>query len=152
MFLRWRAAAVLVLLLPAVAAAHAIGLDVKPAGETVRVEAYYDDDTPARGAKVWVEDESKAVIVEGRTDEHGVWTFPKLAPGRYAVRVDAGDGHAAKRPLTVGDDPSASLSDGPSRESFTGPRRWFLAGVGVAAIAGLTLLLRLARRSTASPA
>lgn len=137
------------LLLPAVAAAHAIGVDVKPMGETVRVEAYYDDDTPAKGAKVWVEDESNARVAEGRTDENGFWTFPTPDPGRYTVRVDAGDGHAARKTLRVGEEQSGvqTSSDGPNRESFTGPQRWAMTGIGLAAIAGLTILLKLFRRS-----
>lgn len=136
--------------LPLAASAHAIGVDARIFEDKVRVEAYFDDDTPARDAKVEVLDGDKVVVAEGRTDEKGYWTFAKPKPGKYSVRVDAGDGHAAKTTITVPGELAAveskSLSEGPSRESFTGWQRLAFTGVGLAVIAGLTAALRLARR------
>lgn len=136
--------------LPAIASAHAIGLDARIVGDKVRVEVYYDDDTPAGDAKVEVLDGEKALVAEGKTDEKGVWTFAKPKAGKYAVRVDAGDGHAAKTTITIPGEAaeSQSLGDGPSRESFTGWQRLAFTGVGLAIIAGLTAALRLVRRRT----
>ena len=138
----------ILLLLPLAASAHAIGVDARIVGDRVRVEAYFDDDTPARGAKVEVLDGELLVVAEGRTDEKGHWTFAKPKPGKYTVRVDAGDGHAAKTTIAIAGEveESKSLSDGPSRESFTGWQRLACTGVGLAVIAGLTAALRLARR------
>ncbi len=138
------------LVLPVVASAHAIGVDARIVGEMVRVEVYFDDDTPAHEAKVEVLDGEKAVMAEGRTDEKGHWTFAKPKPGKYTVRVDAGDGHAAKTVIAIPGEveESKSLSEGPSRESFTGWQRLACTGVGLAIIAGLTAALRLARRRT----
>ena len=138
------------LVLPIVASAHAVGVDARIVGDKVRVEAYFDDDTPARDAKVEVLDGEKAVVAEGRTDEKGFWSFAKPKPGKFTVRVDAGDGHAAKTTIAIPGDveESKSLSDGPSRETFTGWQRLACTGVGLAVIAGLTAALRLARRRT----
>jgi nickel transport protein len=139
--------------MPLAAAAH--GLDFEPTLKDgrVRVEAYYDDDTPADAAAVTVTDAANVVILEGKTDAKGVWEFAAPPPGRYAVKVNAGDGHVAKRTITIPepDGAAGSISDGPTRAAFTGPTRWVLAAVGVAAIGGLTVLAkRLARpRATA---
>lgn len=156
-------ALLLVLADPQWASAHAIGIEAKLKGTTVAVEAYYDDDTPAVDAKVTVEDSAKGVIAEGKTNAKGVWSFASPAPGKYIVRVDAGGGHTAKTTITIPnpvttlppqedgapgqESPGVSISDGPSRETFTGPMRWAMAGVGLASIAGLTILLRQLFRS-----
>ena len=68
--------------LPLAASAHAIGVDARIVEDKVRVEAYFDDDTPARDAKVEVLDGEKVVVAEGRTDEKGYWTFAKPKPGK----------------------------------------------------------------------
>lgn len=150
-------ALVLFLADPQWASAHAIGIEAKLKGTMISVEVY-DDDTPAVDAKVAVEDSAKGVIAEGKTDAKGEWSFASPSPGKYIVRVDAGGGHAAKTSITIpnpaatlpsqGDgahgkeSPSLSISDGPPRETFTGPMRWAMAGIGLATIAGLTTLLR----------
>ena len=155
-------ALVLFLADPQWASAHAIGIEVKLKSTTVAVEAYYDDDTPVADAKVTVDNSAKGVIAEGKTDSKGVWSFTSPAPGKYIVRVDAGGGHAAKtsitipKPLTtlpppedsapVQESPGVSISDGPSREAFTGPMRWVMAGIGLATITGMTILFRLLKR------
>jgi len=149
----------LFLAVPHMAMAHAIGIEAKLKGTTVAVETYYDDDTPAAEASVTVEDADKRVIAEGKTDAKGVWSFNSPAPGKYIIRVDAGGGHAAKTTITIpnpatalpspGDGlpsenpPSVSISEGPSRETFTGSTRWLMAGIGLAIIAGLTIFARL---------
>jgi hypothetical protein len=143
---------------PRWASAHSIGIEAKLKGTMITVEVYYDDDTPAVDAKVAVEDSAKGVIAEGKTDAKGEWSFASPSPGKYIVRVDAGGGHAAKTSITIpkpattlpsqGDgpdgkeSPSLSTSDGPPRETFTGPMHWAMAGIGLATIAGLTTLLR----------
>lgn len=138
------------ILVPVAASAHAIGVDARLVGDKVRVEVYFDDDTPASGAKVEVLDGEKAVVAEGRTDDKGFWAFAKPKPGKYTVRLDAGDGHAAKTAITIPGEveESKSLSEGPSRESFTGWQRLAFTGVGLAVIAGLTAAIRLVRRRT----
>jgi hypothetical protein len=139
----------------------------------VEVEAYFDDDTPARGAKVKVLDGQQAVIAEGRTDREGRWTFAAPEAGTYQVVADAGAGHRATTQITVPaarppgeqnrsaekgparEPPSAPespvpISDSPSRTEFVRfPWLGVLLGLGVigAASLGLWWLLRGGGRS-----
>ncbi len=88
------AVVLLSLLLPArPAAAHGLGAECKLHGGRVQVEAYFDDDTIAADAWVVVRDAAQDILVEGRTDAKGLWSFAAPAAGLYRVTVDAGAGH-----------------------------------------------------------
>jgi hypothetical protein len=93
-----------VFLLPAApAAAHDLRLTVKlPADEpqVVVLEAGFDDDTPAEGAKVTVTDAAGAVVAEGRTGETGVCRLPRPGPGKYTAVVES-VGHRDEVPFEV---------------------------------------------------
>jgi nickel transport protein len=132
------------------ASAHALGAECKLVGDRVEVEAYYDDDTPARDARVSVRDTGKQVVAEGRTDSEGRWSFARPAAGSYEVVVDAGAGHRVEVKLTVpGAAPAAvpqTISTGPTREEFTS-FPWSKVALGLAVIACLGLGWWLARRS-----
>ena len=52
-------------------------------------------------ALIVVKNEHGDIIIQGRTDEKGVWSFDRPGAGRYEVSVDAGAGHRAKEMLTV---------------------------------------------------
>ena len=177
--LRWRrvvppALALLVaLLLAPPAGAHALGAECKVIGDRVALEAYYDDDTPARDATVRVEDADKNVVATGHTDREGRWSFARPQPGKYVVVVDAGAGHrthlnvtipaeeapAASAPASPGDacpygaDPSNTsaathttvVSDGPSRQEFTAFPLIKL-GIGLVVIGGVAVAFLLSRR------
>jgi hypothetical protein len=140
------ALAFLLLVCPARAHAHALGTDCRLAGERVEVEAYYEDDTPARQARVRVVDAHQALVAEGRTDEAGKWAFPRPAPGRYEVVVDAGASHRHTTPITV---PASSVSAAPRVSAGRGraeltrtPWPRLLIGVlAIAAASGLFLLI-----------
>lgn len=83
------------------AAAHALDAEAKLKNGVVRVEAFFDDDTPAERASVTVTDAGGKVIAEGKTDERGVWSFPAPPPGKYKMVVDAGAGHRKVKDLTI---------------------------------------------------
>jgi len=76
-------------------------------GEQIVVEAFYiefrDDLSPAQNAKVRVENDSKQVVAEGRTDERGVWTFAKPAPGRYRLFIHDVS-HTAEKFFSISED------------------------------------------------
>lgn len=133
------------------ASAHAIGVEVNRSSEAVAVEAYFDDDTPARSASVLVRDvATKSVIAEGRTDKDGRWSFPTPPPGRYEVMVDGGDGHLARTKITIeGDSPREGapdrVSEGPDREEFT-RFPWTNVLLGCGAFAAVGLIAWAARR------
>lgn len=134
---------------------HALGAECKLRGDRVEVEAYYDDDTPARNAKVRVLDAHDNVVAEGRTDAQGKWSFPKPQPGSYQVAVDAGAGHGTKLKMTVpaGEGaPPAAISEGPRREEFTRfPWLKVTLGLGAIALFALALWLALRRSQTSRP-
>jgi hypothetical protein len=143
------------------AAAHGLAFDCKRSGARIEVEAYFDDDTPARAARVQVKDEQQQIVAEGRTDEHGRWSFARPQPGRYVVVVDAGGGHRESSAITIGIDTDvlapepAPVSGRSHRERFTA-FPWLKLGLGLAIIAGLGLaawgVRRLARRAGKPPA
>ncbi len=138
--------------LAAGADAHAIDLEVRLSAASVVVEVFYDDDSPAVGARVTVFDSDEHPVAEGRTDDRGAWTFPRPSPGVYRVVADAGDGHVGKKrfPLPSESPVDAVVSDGPTRVETTGVRRWYLSAIGLAAIALGTIALRqFARRRPA---
>lgn len=128
--------------------AHELGAEIHRTGDRIDVVAYFDDDTPAMGAKVTLTDATGKVVITGKTDRRGLFAFTKPNPGVYKVDVDAGDGHKLTRPLTLtitGDpsDPNADagttvVSDGPSREEFT-RTRWegLVGGLVAIGLAGL---------------
>ena len=151
--IRFLAVMAMCLALASVAQAHAVGIDVKLLDGKVTIETYYDDDTPAPAAKVAVFDAANALVSEGKTDVHGVWTFDAPLAGKYEVRVNAGAGHIAKTTFTIPPVAveTASIADGPDRAAFTGPMRRVMAAVGLAAIGSLTFVARwVARRKKAS--
>ncbi len=145
---RYLAVVVVCLGFASVSQAHAVGIDVKLRDGKITIEAFYDDDTPAPDAKVSVFNAANVVIADGKTDSHGVWKFDAPPTGKYAVRVDAGAGHTAKTTFTIPPvaTETASIVDGPDRAAFTGPMRWVMAAIGLAAIGSLTFVARWASR------
>lgn len=163
-----RAVLAMFLVLAAVqpAFAHALGAECKLRGDRVEVEAYYDDDTPARNARVTVQDAAKKNVAEGRTNSKGFWSFSRPEPGWYRVTVDAGAGHRTTVTITVpsteaeaavaasassgecdccrdaatssGEEEAVKLSEGPGREEFT-RTPWLKIGFGLGTIVGFSL-------------
>jgi hypothetical protein len=150
-------AVLMLALVPAAASAHGVGVEAKLKGDTVRVEGYFDDDTPAADAKVAVTDTAGTVIAEGKADKKGAWSFPVPPAGKYTVTLDAGEGHLAKTTVTIpprpappptvtGEKPPEAspveqevvVSDGLTRAETTGVRRLWMAALGVGVIALLT--------------
>jgi nickel transport protein len=151
--LSWMAGGIAVLALALTAPAlqaHAIGLSCKLVGRDVRVEAYFDDDTPARQAKITVRNTAREIVAQGRTDDQGVWTFTPPAPAAYEVTVDAGAGHLALQRLVVPDAIAEDnrLGNGPSRTEFT-QFPWPRLAAGLGLIALVALAFKLSRRLAA---
>jgi hypothetical protein len=142
--MRYGTLILILFLTPALADAHALGVQAKLKDGKVHVEVYYDDDTPAIKAKVKVLS-GKDEIAAGVTDKDGLWSFAKPDAGKYEIHADAGAGHAAKTTLTIPRTTATpvSLSDGPSREEFTSTP-WLKIGIGVGAIAVMCTAFLLA--------
>jgi hypothetical protein len=88
-FLVLLAASLFVAIAPSRAVAHDLHAKVKLPGDAVVVEAGFDDDTPAEGARVVITGSNGAEVVSGKTDETGVCRLPKLAPGKYTATVES---------------------------------------------------------------
>jgi len=149
--------------------AHKMLISCDGRGERLRVEAFFDDDTPAQNAKVIVENEAREIVLEGKTDDRGVWSVPKPAPGKYLVRAET-FGHVAREALVVAAETSAPKviappemspkgaeasvampresvqpDSHPARDQATGTP-WLKVAIGLAIIAGICALLRSARK------
>jgi hypothetical protein len=83
------AAVVAGVLVPCRATAHDLRVKVTVPPDAVRVEAGFDDDTPAEAARVSITDAAGNIVATGKTDEKGVCQFPKLGAGRYQAVVEA---------------------------------------------------------------
>jgi hypothetical protein len=129
------------LLTPGVAAAHALVVKWEVRTAEVYVEAGYSygpDDEPAGGAAVTVTDADGKQVATGKTDERGVWTFPRPPAGTYTVVVEQA-GH--RTAATVGVPATGTAEFLPSEFD-----RRVGAALGVAVVLGLTLAYRLVRR------
>jgi len=136
------------------ACAHGIGAEATMTDGKVQIQAYFDDDTPARDAKVHVTDDDGKTIAEGKTDEKGHWTFEAPPAGKYHLVVDAGAGHRRKLAVTIPSDAAEAkqVSEGDSRDAFT-RIPWSRIAIGLAAIFAASialpwLLKRIRRQQT----
>jgi hypothetical protein len=127
-------------LCPARGEAHVLHADVRVAAQ-VQVVAYFDEDFPAEAATVVMIDAARTVVLSGRTDERGVWTFPRPAPGAYRLTITS-SGHTVEIPIEVASDPDAPVVE------ITGPRPDQTAGLvlGLAGLLGISALFWIARR------
>lgn len=131
-----------ILLTPTLAHAHALGVQAKLKDGKVKVEVYYDDDSPAAKAKVKLV-KGKDEIAAGVTDAEGRCTFDAPAAGKYEIHVDAGGGHNARTTLTIPGANATSISDGQAREDFT-RTPWLKIGIGVSVIGAMCVAFLLA--------
>ncbi|MBM3981468.1 MAG: carboxypeptidase regulatory-like domain-containing protein [Planctomycetes bacterium] len=129
-----------VLLAPGRAAAHALHADVT-VGAEIKLLAYYDEDAPAEFAEVVVTDSDGTVVLRGKTDEKGVWSFPAPKPGAYTLAVKS-VGHTAKVPFEVPGAPA----DGPVTYTEWRPSKPLGLALGAGGLLGLSALYWLARR------
>jgi hypothetical protein len=149
----------LVLLLATPAAlAHNLMTDSRLVGGRLRVEVFYDDDTPAQDAQVTVlSGEEK--VAEGRTDEKGVWVWDNPVAGKYTVRAH-GLGHASRPEaieITKADlaPPAVTADPNPPPESASRAARtrtpWRNLVLGLGLIGGAAVFARLLRRTSHAP-
>jgi nickel transport protein len=128
------------LVTPARADAHAMHADVDVTTDPAKLLAYFDEEMPAGFADVTVTDVDGNVVLTGKTDEHGVWTFPRPKPGTYVLTVKEPDGHVAKREFTVA---------GTAEQTVFAERRlnkWVGLTIGVAVLLGASGVSWLLRR------
>src|SRR5262245_9992573 len=143
-------AAIFLLVGSSPAFAHRLHVVAKVTGGQIRVEAFYDDDSPAQEAKVTVS-LGDQTVAEGRTDEKGVWTCTRPAPGTYTVRAES-VGHAAKDKVEVGVPESAPADQSNSTDERARRTRtpWGRLAIGLAVIGGLWVAWLISRRAFSS--
>ena len=158
-FLRIGALILTCVLCAARAEAHNLILDHKIFPDKVTLEAYYDDDTPCREAKIQVERPDKTLVVLGRTDKEGRWEFPLPGPGKYLAIVNDGAGHIARSKFQIADPTAKDIAVSipevvePSRAEKT-RFPWRNLGIGLIVIGvaafGLRVVLRRANAGSSS--
>lgn len=131
------------LLLPGRADAHDLRARVDAAADPIRVEAGYDDDAPAEGAKVTVTDAAGAVVAQGATDDRGVWSFSRPGPGRYTIVVESA-GHRDAVGLEI---PEAGGPAGVFERWRMDKRAGLAVGLGVL-LGGTAVYVLVRRRKT----
>jgi len=136
------AASALLLIAPP-ACAHDLRLVSKIDGDQLRIEAFFDDNSPARDATVRVVDMEGRIIAEGKVDERGICNLPVPPQGHYTARVTC-LGHSASRSINVftGEPPPEPE---PTRAELT-RTPWLRVGIGLGVIAALCVIFLLARR------
>ncbi len=74
-------------------------------------QSYFQDGSPAIGAKVQLRDTKGSCIAETMTDDHGEFRLPLPPAGTYTLRVDAGWGHAVEDRLVIADTQDGAKSE-----------------------------------------
>jgi nickel transport protein len=127
-------------------------VEAAPTGDRLRVEAYYEDDTPADDAKVTVL-QGETVVAEGKTDDKGVWSCPLPPPGSYRVKV-LSVGHVGLKAVEIAgppletSDPGSDPAVNPEQRAENTKTPWNRLGLGVGLILGMALAWWLIRRGS----
>lgn len=122
---------------PSAALAHKMELRATPtADHRLRVEAAYEGGDPSDDAIVTLTDAAGAIIAEGTTDADGVCILPQPPEGTYTLTADDGAGHRAQVSLSI------PWTEIPCDTRWATIRYWSTTLLGLAIIAGLTLLAR----------
>ena len=132
----FRLGALLLVLSAGPAFGHGLAVVVTPVPpDRLRVEAGYDDGTPADGATAVVTDRAGREIGRGTLDERGVCEVA-CPPAGWVVTVDDGAGHRT----SVSGEREVVASEGDR------PVRWVAAVVGLAVIGGWVVWRMRSRR------
>jgi hypothetical protein len=123
------------LVAPSAAYAHKMELRATPAADhRLRVEVTYEGGDPSDGTPVTLADAAGTTVAEATTDIDGVCFLPQPPDGTYTLTADDGAGHRAE--LTLTNTTEGATTQTASRD------RWLMTLLGLALIAGLTLLAR----------
>ncbi len=91
--------------------AHKVNMFAFAEGAEIYVEGYFSDGKRARNSTVKVYDSQDRLLVEGRTDEEGQFTFPIPVEDDLRISLDAGMGHRTEYRLSRAE-LSGGLEDG----------------------------------------
>jgi hypothetical protein len=130
-------------LFPALALAHAMGVEVRLKNNQIYIETFFHDDSPASNALVTIENEAGEKILSEKTDKEGKLQAPAPLPGKYKILVNDGAGHLSSTPLIIPklnpadtNNQNILVSKSPDRNQFI-QTPWLGIVVGLATIAAL---------------
>jgi len=81
------------LLFGGTALAHKVNLFAYVEAGKVHTESYFPDGRPVEDGKVLVYDSGDALLLEGRTDQEGLFSFPIPKVDDLKIVIDASMGH-----------------------------------------------------------
>ncbi len=147
-------AALAAVVVPSAAAAHDLKAVVTVTATEVKVEAGYDDDTPADGGKVMLITADGKAVADGKLDERGLWATKVPPPGSYVVVVND-IGHRDRVVFTIPEPPTAESSAGAPLPETT-YSSWRLdktlgIAIGLTVLLGGSLLYAALRRKPTPP-
>ena len=90
---RWGLALLLILLFVAPALAHKVNQFAYVERGVVYTESYFPDGSPVAGGKVLVYDSGKTLLLEGKTDGKGLFSFALPKVDDLEIVVEASMGH-----------------------------------------------------------
>lgn len=130
-------------LFPALALAHAMGVEVRLKNNQILIETFFHDNSPAPGSLVTIENEAGEKILSEKTDKEGKLQAPVPPPGKYKILVNDGAGHLSSTPLIIPklnpadtNNQNILVSKSPDRNQFI-QTPWLGIVVGLATIAAL---------------
>jgi nickel transport protein len=75
------------------ALAHKVNIFAYVEGNTVYTESYFSDGKPVAGGLIEVQDRQGATLLEGETDEKGLFSFPLSEKEDLTIILNAAMGH-----------------------------------------------------------
>jgi hypothetical protein len=130
-------------LFPALALAHAMGVEVRLKNNQIYIEVFFHDNSPASGALVTIENEAGEKILSEKSDKEGKLQVPAPLPGKYKILVNDGAGHISSTSIIIPKTNPAEtnnqnllISKSPDRNQFI-QTPWLGIVVGLATIAAL---------------
>ncbi len=94
------------------ATAHRVIAFASYDGKVITVEGYMSRGQRVRNGEVVVKDKSGHIIVTGKTDENGIFTFVPNDKPPFSIVLKAGPGHVAKTILNIPNSPHKSHQTG----------------------------------------
>lgn len=83
----------LLLVAPCLVLAHKVNVFAYVEGEIVRTESYFPDGRPVAGGTIEVRDRNDTILLAGKTDEKGLFSFPLPKKEDLSIVINAGMGH-----------------------------------------------------------
>ena len=144
---------ILIMALPAGAAAHGTDYRVLDPAPVIAAEFFYSDKEPMRYAEVLVfSPENRDVEYQnGRTDKNGRFAFCPETPGKWRIRVNDGMGHAVRAEIPV--DPTETgkkeingLSD---KKPLAAASKWLKIILGLSLVLNIFLVIYVKKKGSA---